>query len=99
MRGSLQPCKSCATGEANQKKIMKTSEHVTATNRNERVFLDIFMINKLNNGIKVALTKKKWRIVVEKFSGMKFSNLYDTKNGMIEPICEIFKNGNKMTTR
>ena len=56
-----------------------------ATKSNESVFLDISTIKKPKNGKKATLAKKNWRIIVEEFRGMKFSDLYDTKNGMIEP--------------
>ena len=51
--------------------------------------LDILKINNnSNNGKKVTSMKKNWMIVADKFSGMKLSNFYDTKNGIIEPTCE-----------
>ena len=58
---------------------------------NERVFLDILTIRKLMNENKLTLTKNKWRIIVEEFSRMEFSNFCDTNNGMIEPTCERFE--------
>ena len=42
----------------------------------------------MKNGNKLTLKKKNWWIIVDKFSGMKFSDFYDTKNGTIEPTCE-----------
>ena len=62
----------------------KAIKHAPATKRYERVFLDISVTKKPNNGNKVTLTTKKCRIVLEEFSGMKLSNLYDTNNGIIE---------------
>ena len=40
---------------------------------------------------KVTLTKKNWNIIVDKFIGIKYSDFYDTKNGMIEPTFKCFK--------
>ena len=75
----------------NQKNITKAIKHVSARKINERVLLDILMIKKPKNGKKVTLTKNNWRIIVEKFSGMKLSDIFDTKNGRIEPICDRFE--------
>ena len=69
--GSLHPCEACETGKARQKKNTKSSENVTATERNKRVFLDILTIKKPRNGNKVTLTKMNWRITVDSFSGIK----------------------------
>ena len=49
------------------------------------------MIKKPMNVNKLILTKKNLRIIMEIFSRMKFSNFYDTKDGMIEPTCERFR--------
>ena len=75
-------------GKAKKKNITKTSKHVSPTKSNERMFLDISMIKKLKNGNKWTLTKINWRMILEEFSGMKLSDLYDTRNGMIEPTCD-----------
>ena len=90
-RGSLQLRKSCATGKAKQKNMTKASGHVPATKSKKRVFLDILMIKKPENVNKAILMKKNWRIMVDEFSGMEFSDFYESKNGTIEPKCEIFE--------
>ena len=70
---------------------MKASKHVPARKSNERVFLDILIIENMKNGNKVILTKNNCKIIVDKFSGIKLSDFYDTKNVMIETTCERFK--------
>ena len=62
-----------------------------ATNSHGRVFLRIFMMKNPDNVKKVNLNNNKWSIIVEGFSGMKFSNVYDTNDGMIKPICKQFE--------
>ena len=44
-------------GKAKHKKITKVNKHVSATKSNDRVFWDIPMITKLNNGKKLTLSK------------------------------------------
>ena len=78
---------------------MKARKHVPNLNSKECVFFEILTIKKPKNGKKATLAKNHWRITVEIFSEMKLYNFYDTKNGIIEPTCERFKNGNKMSTR
>ena len=45
------------------------------------------MIKKPTNGMKVALKKNNWRIIVDKFSGENLQ-FYDIKNSIIEPTCD-----------
>ena len=78
-------------GKFKAENITKASENVLAMKCNERVFWGILSIKDPNNGKKVTLKKKNWRFIVNKFSGMEFSNLYDTNNFMIKPTCERFK--------
>ena len=86
--GSLKPRESCATGKAKQKKMPQKSPHITATGSNERIFLDILTIKKPKGDERNKTTKKNWRIIVDEFSGMKFSDFYETKNRIIKPTCE-----------
>ena len=66
------------------------------TKSNGCVFLRILMIKKPDNVNKVTLMKNNWSIIVEGFIGMKFSNVYDTKDGIIEPICKRFGEWGKL---
>ena len=85
-RGGLKPCEACAAGKAKQKNVPKESVHVPATMPAERVFLDISTVKKPNDGT-VINSKKNWRIIVDERTQMKFSEFFETKNGMIEPTC------------
>jgi hypothetical protein len=37
------------------------------------------------------VTKPNWRIIVYEQTQLKFSNFFETKNGMVEPTCEQFQ--------
>jgi hypothetical protein len=88
-RGNLPPCEGCTEARANQKIIPKDSDHGKAKEINGRIFLDISTIRDPED-MKVTVTKRNWRIMVDELTGMKFSDFFDTKNGMIEPTCEQF---------
>ena len=59
---------------------------------NERIFLDMSTIKEPRGDKKVTITRLNWLIVVDEYSGMKISLFHDTKNGIVEPTCEIFEN-------
>ena len=40
--------------------------------------------------MKITVNKPNWRLITDQRTGMKFSDFFATKNGMIEPTCEIF---------
>ena len=86
-------------GKTRQKRITKASEHVPSTKSNGRMFLDILIIKEPKNGKKVTLRKKKQRITVDEFIGIKLSDLYKSKNSMIESKCKLFEKWEKMATR
>jgi hypothetical protein len=87
LTGPWKECASCAVGKAKQKNVPKESEHAPATKEEEenRVFLDIATVKKPKDGLKV--NKPNWRIMVDERTGMKFSDFFETKSGMIEPTC------------
>jgi hypothetical protein len=87
--GGLKPCDSCAAGKAKQKNVSKNSDHQPATMTNERIFLDIATLKSPPEGPNV--TKPNWRIMVDERTQLKFSDFFETKNGMIEPTCEQFQ--------
>ena len=82
--GAMPVCVACAEAKAKQKNVPKSSEHKPATEVNERIFLDISTV-KAPDG--ETLTKKNWRIMVDKRTNLKFLDFFDTKNGMVEPTC------------
>jgi hypothetical protein len=85
LTGSWKPCEACAAGKAKQKNVPKELEHKPADKDANQIFLDIATVKKLKNVPNV--TKPNWQIMVDERTGMKFSDFYETKDGMIEPTC------------
>jgi hypothetical protein len=84
-RGTLKPCEACTAGKAKQKNAPKTSDHEPATAEERQIFLDIATVKQIKGGPNV--TKPNWRIMVDERTQTKFSDFYETKNGMVEPTC------------
>ena len=36
----------------------------------------------------VKVTKSNWRLMVDEYTQMKFSDFYETKDGMVDPTCK-----------
>jgi hypothetical protein len=85
-RGMLKLCDACAAGKAKQKNVPKASTHQVAKVNEARVFLDIATVKSPKGGPTVR--KPNWRIVVNERTQLKFSDFFETKNGMVEPTCE-----------
>jgi hypothetical protein len=85
--GVVKPCESCAIAMAKQKNVPKASEHVVATENGLRVFLDILLI-KIMEAMDKPMAQPYWRIMMDKRTQLKFSNIYHTKEEMVEPTCE-----------
>ena len=93
-RGAMPKCEPCAQAKAKQKSLpsrvevldKQVHDKATATAANERLFLDISTI-KAPKHIKVIVMKPQWRMIVDEFTGMKWSHFFEAKNEMIEPTC------------
>jgi hypothetical protein len=85
LSGTWKPCEACAAGKAKQKNVPKESEHKPATKGENRIFLDIATVKRTKEN--PSVTKPNWRIMVDERTGMKFSDFFETKNGMVEPTC------------
>ena len=83
-RGSLDTCEACAIGKAKQKNVPKVSNQIPSTKPGELMYLDISTIKGEKDGPAVN-AKRHWRMMVDDWSGCKFSKFFTTKNGMIEP--------------
>ena len=66
------------------------SEGTVATKPGERIFLDIATIKKKSIN-KSNITNPNWLLVVDQYTGMKFSTFHAKKNGIVEPLCEFFQ--------
>ena len=67
----------------------KVSNHTVSDEVNGRMYLDLAKIKRPKN-MKVTLTKPNWQLIVDEKTGMKFSQFFATKNGMVQPTCEKF---------
>jgi hypothetical protein len=85
LSGTWKPCEACAAGKAKQKNVPIESKHKPATKGENRIFIDIAMDKRTKES--PNMTKPNWCIMVDERTGMKFSDFYETKNGMIELTC------------
>ena len=89
-RGDKHPCESCAKAKAKSKGVSKNSPHKKSTIVNGRVYMDLSSIKKPKNNPKIkSLSNPQWRMIVDEKTEMKTSQFFQTKNGMIEPTCEL----------
>ena len=87
-KGKLLPCEECAQGKAKQKDIHTLEEpKEKATTVNGRVYLDI---STLKNKDGPPPKQPNWRILVDELTGLKISHFFATKNGMVQPTCQLF---------
>ena len=84
-RGSLKPCEACSVREAKRKALEQKKEEPTTT-KEKRMYTDIQTF-KARQGEK-PLVKPHMCMRVLEGSQLKFASFHQTKNGMIEPLCE-----------
>jgi hypothetical protein len=85
-RGTLGVCEPYTEAKAKQKSLPRHPETPPSTKNESHIYLDIATIKKTENGPKVH--KGNWRIMVDERTQLKFSDFFDTKNGMVEETCE-----------
>eukprot|EP00980_Cylindrotheca_fusiformis_P010432 scaffold2318_cov88-Cylindrotheca_fusiformis.AAC.1 len=88
-RGKLKTCEACAKGKAKQKSLPKETNHQVASADQRRIFLDISTIKRSDT--QKIVSKGQWRLVVDEITQLKMSGFFDTKNGMVEPTCEMLQ--------
>jgi hypothetical protein len=84
-KGALGVCESCTEAKAKQKNLPRHPDTSPSTKGESRIYLDIATIKKTKNVPKVY--KGSWRIMVDERTQLKFSDFFDTKNGMVEETC------------
>ena len=87
--GGLKPCEACTIGKAKQKNVPKITKVEPLKEGENRIFHDIATVKRTKNQPNV--TKPNWRIMVDGRTGLKFSDFFATKNGMVEPTCAQFQ--------
>jgi hypothetical protein len=85
-RGTLGVCEPCTETKAKHKNLPRYLDTPPFTKDESRIYLDIATIKKTKKGPKVY--KDNWRIMVDERTQLKFSDFFDTKNGMVEETCE-----------
>jgi hypothetical protein len=84
--GTLGVCEPCTEAKAKQKNRPRHPDAPPSTKDEKRIYLDIATIKKTKKGPKVY--KGNWRIMVDESTQLKFTDFFDTKNGMVEETCE-----------
>jgi hypothetical protein len=90
LTGEVKPCEACAVGKAQRQNIVKKSNQKIAENIGQRVFIDLTSVKNTKFLDIEHSPKPYWSIIVDKTTQMKFSDFFETKIGMVEPICKIF---------
>ena len=83
----MKPCKHCAIAKAKQKNVNKDASARKAERPNERWSHDIVTM-KPPEKIGLMMRRPNWHILVDEYSGTKFSAFYSRKNDIVEPMCE-----------
>ena len=91
-QGDCEVCVACSEAKAKQKNLhTKTpAETEKLKEPNERVHLDLATI-KAPTKVNVKISLPVWRIIVDGRTGFKTTHFFETKDGMVEPTCELFK--------
>jgi hypothetical protein len=88
-QGKLKPCEGCTVAKAKQKNVPQINlTQVRATRFGERVYSDISTIRQSDDGPPV--TKPNWHMIIDEATRLMTCNFYSSKNGMVEPTCELF---------
>ena len=87
-RGQLMACEACAVGKARQWNLGNHSSEPLPVSNCMRVFLDILLIKKPESVS--GMYKPHLHIVVMEAMQLKFVHFFETKDGMVEPTCELF---------
>ena len=92
----MKPCEHCAKAKAKLKNVVKSNTSSSkATKPDERVLLDFPKVVAGDNGAD-ELNRKHWKLIVNKYTGKKWSEFSESKSVMVEPTCKWL---NKMKAR
>ena len=85
--GSIKPWEACIIGKAKQINVSNNSDHEPDKGNDERIFIDISSVKGKKDGPPFQW-KQHWRVILYEQTNLKFTKIFSTKNGMIEPILE-----------
>jgi len=86
--GVMEPCASCASGKAKQRRVPKKSERARASRPGERWYHDISTISDKEG---VSCPKKQWHLQHDEYSRYSITNFYKHKDDFIEPMCAFLR--------
>ena len=97
-RKKVLACESCALGKALKigVNIHGTSTHLTATQPNEFVYLDLSTIRDVGG---IPVRHVVWVASVDEHSGMATSLFVSTKGAMVESVCELLGDWKSMSNK
>jgi hypothetical protein len=90
LTGSSKVCKACVEGKAQQKNIIVKAKKGSNSVQSGRIHL--FISSVRNHNYEDSTSKPYWRIIVDERTQMKFSDFFASKNGMVEPTCQLVQN-------
>ena len=71
--------------------MLKTVAIESSQEVNGQVYLDISTVKKPKNLNELKrVTQPNWQIIVDEYTGLKITDFFQTKKGMIEPTFEKF---------
>ena len=86
-RGTLGVCESCTIGKAKQKNVPKATDNRDKLKDEEsRMFMDLSTLRSSTG--KKSATKGVWCMMTDQRTRLQLSQMFATKNGMVEPTCE-----------
>ena len=90
-RGAMKPCQECMLAKARKKNLKRVCFKDEKKDNVRRMFLDLSKIKCPPELLKVvkSVYKPNWRLLEDEQTEMKFTEFFNTKNGMVEPTCEL----------
>ena len=90
----MEPCEACAESKAKQMSLPKRTQIVRVEVKprnvekvaNGKIYLDMSSVKKPKL-LDISVNKPNWRLMVDKLTGMKWSEFYERKSDMVEPTC------------
>ena len=83
-------CLDCVKGKAEQKNLTKATKDEEDKKDEGRVYLDLSKV-LVPPKLKFKSRNPNWLIVVDEKTGLKTRRFFTSKNGMVEPTCEMFQ--------
>ena len=96
-RGTLKPCAACAAAKAKMKALPPGGDGLGEKEEQDsakvRIYVDLSQVKvplELKHIVKHN-SKPYWRLAVDEMTGLAFSSFHESKNKMVEPMCELLQ--------